>query len=783
MSGLEKDDHSFQELALMCERMFLEEAAKVERYINVLPDIIHGSVKVSKPQSMQEAIEFATEMMDKNMLTHAESQAEQKRKFDDTSRNNQHQQQPFKRNNVARAYTARPEDKKPYGGTKPLCSKCNYHYDGPYTPKCTNCKKIGHWAHDCKVQSAANNNNNQRAQWANARGNRAGNGNAVARAYVVGTARTNPNSNVVTGTFLLNNRYASILFDAGADRSFVSTAFSSLIDIILTASDHGYDVELADGRIIWMGLIDKAPMPQVRHQVLNLFETPLGGLVGYPASPQEKPRENLELLVRLPVASPSTCLRILLWKDIDVPFYLSCFFKEHSFTHQCQFLETVLLIWKQISSFQSIRLVICVLPPGPESLLLSPFLLLSASRSANAAAMPSAPISALPKGSEDFVVYCDVSIKGLGAVLMQMEKVIAYGLRQLKDHEKNYTTHDLELGAVVFALKIWRHYLYGTKYTMFIDYKSLQRILDQKELNRRQRLSLELLRDYGCKIRYHPGKENVVADALSQKERIKPLPVHALETDHMDKLTRLYLKEVVTRHGIPVSIICDRDPRFTSNFWKAFQKAMGTLLDMSTAYHPETDGNIYHASIKVAPIRGSLWSEVSITRLLGQVGDAQLTGPELIHETIEKIVSPWKGVVRFGKRGKLNLRYIGPFKVLTKVGTVAYRLKLPEHLSRVHSTFYVSNLKKCLSDEPLAISLDEVHIDDKLCFVEEPIEIIDHEVKRPVSEEVSTTLHNKRTLNKCRILSLADKAPLMGEDCNNPLFQRIQGRKKLEKRN
>nr|GFB33578.1 putative reverse transcriptase domain-containing protein [Tanacetum cinerariifolium] len=150
----------------------------------------------------------------------------------------------------------------------------------------------------------------------------------------------------------------------------------------------------------------------------------------------------------------------------------------------------------------------------------------------------SAPILALPEGSENFVVYCDASHKGLGAVLMQKEKVIAYASRQLKVHEKNYTTHDLELGAVVFALKMWRHYLYvvfalkmwrhylyGTKCVVFTDHKSLQHILDQKELNMRQRRWLELLSDYDCEIRYHPGKANVVADALSRKERSKPLRV------------------------------------------------------------------------------------------------------------------------------------------------------------------------------------------------------------------------------------------------------------------
>nr|GFA87066.1 putative reverse transcriptase domain-containing protein [Tanacetum cinerariifolium] len=134
----------------------------------------------------------------------------------------------------------------------------------------------------------------------------------------------------------------------------------------------------------------------------------------------------------------------------------------------------------------------------------------------------SAPILALPKGSEDFIVYCDASNKGLGAVLMQREKVISYASRQLKIHEKNYMTRDLELREVVFALKIWRHYLYGTKCTVFTDYKSLQHILDQKELNMRQRQWLELLSDYDCDIHYHPGNANVIADALSRKEREPP---------------------------------------------------------------------------------------------------------------------------------------------------------------------------------------------------------------------------------------------------------------------
>ncbi|GKE03426.1 putative reverse transcriptase domain-containing protein [Tanacetum coccineum] len=359
----------------------------------------------------------------------------------------------------------------------------------------------------------------------------------------------------------------------------------------------------------------------------------------------------------------------------------------------------------------------------------------------------SAPILALSKGSKNFVVYCDVSHKGFGIVLMQREKVIDYTSRQLKIHEKNYTTHDLELRA--------------------------------KELNMRQHQWLELLSDYDYKIRYHPGKVNMVANALTEArkkenygtedlcgmiKKLEPRADETLKNDSMEKLTRQYLKEVVTRHGAPVSIISDRDGRFTSQFWQSLQKAIG--WDRHLPLVEFSCNNSYHMSIKATPFKELYGSKCRSPVCSAKVGDAQLTGPEIVHETTEKIiqikkriqdacdrhksyadrrhkplefqvgdkvmlkVSPWKGVIRFSKRGKLNPRYIEPFKVLAKVGTVAYRLELPDQLSHVHSTFYVSNLKKCLSDEPLAIPLDEIQIDDKLNFIEEPVEIMDQEVKR-----------------------------------------------------
>ncbi|GJY54279.1 putative reverse transcriptase domain-containing protein [Tanacetum coccineum] len=207
------------------------------------------------------------------------------------------------------------------------------------------------------------------------------------------------------------------------------------------------------------------------------------------------------------------------------------------------------------------------------------------------------------------------------------------------------------------------------------------------------------------------------------------------ETDPMERLARMYLKEVVTRHGIPVLIICDRDPS-------------------------------YHASIKAAPFEALYSRKCRSPVCWAEVREVQLIGPEIVQETTEKVIQikqrfqaardrqksyadlkrklmefqvgdrvmlkvlPWKGVVRFGKQGKLNPRYVGPFKVLAKVGVVAYKLELPQELSRIYSTFHVSNLKKCYSDEPLDVSLDGLHIDDKLHFIEEPVEIIHHEVKR-----------------------------------------------------
>nr|GEV05301.1 putative reverse transcriptase domain-containing protein [Tanacetum cinerariifolium] len=270
----------------------------------------------------------------------------------------------------------------------------------------------------------------------------------------------------------------------------------------------------------------------------------------------------------------------------------------------------------------------------------------------------------------------------------------------------------------------------------------------------------------------------VIVDRLTKSAHLLPIR----ENDPLDKLARLYLNMIVARHRMPVSIICDRDGRFTPKFWKSFQKASGIDISISTTYHPETDGqsertiqtledmlracvidfgkgwvkhlplcefsynNSYHASIKAAPYEALYGQKCRSPVCWAEVGEAQLTGPKLIQETMEKIVlikqriqatqdrqksytdlkrkpmefevrdrvmlkvSSWKGVVRFGKRGKLNPRYVRHFKVLAKVRTVAYRHELPQELSRVHHTFHVSNLKKCYADEPLVMPLEGIHV-------------------------------------------------------------------------
>ncbi|KAA3478075.1 DNA/RNA polymerases superfamily protein [Gossypium australe] len=580
-----------------------------------------------------------------------------------------------------------------------------------------------------------------------------------------------------------------------------------------------------------------------------------------------------------------------------------------------------------------------------------------------------------PEAEKEFVAYCDASHKGLGCMLMQERKVVPYASRQLRPHEMNYPTHDLELAAVVFALKIWRHYLYGEKSVTYTDHKSLKYLLTQNNLNLRQRRWIELLKDYDCSIEYHPGKANVVANALSRKEisdlralfahlslyedgsllaelQTKPTwvsqikekqvldelldsrfqqmergetvdfglnsegvlcfrgricmekdselkqmilreahsspyamhpggskmyrdlrelywwlglkrevtdfvaneggtsvafgmlqPVKILlwkweritmdfvsslhlmptkkdlvwvivdrltksahfipvRTDYsLQKLAKLYVAEIVRLHGVPVSNISDRDPRFTSWFWKALYEALGTRLDFIKAFHPQTDGlskrviqiledmlrgfvidlrgswedylslaefvynNSYQSSIQMAPYEVLYGRRCRTPTCWTELGERKLLGAKLISKTEGKVklirnrlkeafdrqksyadlkrreiefsvgehvflkVSSWKKVLRFGRKGKLSPRFIGPYRILKPVGPVAYQLELPSELRQIHNVFHVSMLRRYRSDPSHVVPVEEIKVRPDLSFEEEPVQILDRDTK------------------------------------------------------
>ncbi|WVZ52881.1 hypothetical protein U9M48_003887 [Paspalum notatum var. saurae] len=579
--------------------------------------------------------------------------------------------------------------------------------------------------------------------------------------------------------------------------------------------------------------------------------------------------------------------------------------------------------------------------------------------------LTTAPVVAQPDITKPFDVYCDASGNGLGCVLMQEGRVVAYASRQLRKHEANYPTHDLELAAVVHALKIWRHYLLGNTCHIYTDHKSLKYILTQPELNMRQRQWLELIKDYDLEIHYHPGKANIVADALSRRAHcnviearptvrvlccemeeielpteqlaelynliIEPtikeqiitaqkqdkglafirvgmdvkkracftlddqgvlwfknrlvvpkdmeLRKRILDEDHKSMFTmhpgsnKMYqdqkqkfwwtrMKQEIATYvskcdvcqrikadhlkpagmlqplalpawkwedihmdfivGLPrtqkghdsIWVIIDRltksahfiplrrptqQPRslFVSRFWEHLQTALGTTLIHSSAYHPQTSGqvervnqiledmlracaltystkwdeclplaefaynNSYQKSLEMAPFEALYGRRCRTPLNWSEPGERVTFSPDLVTQAEEQVkfihsnlkraqsrqksysdkrrrplvfevddhvylrVSPMKGVHRFGVKGKLAPRYVGPFKITEQCGPVAYRLELPPHLAAVHDVFHVSQLKKCLRVPEEAVDASQIQIEPDLTYEEHPIKILD----------------------------------------------------------
>nr|GEY87471.1 putative reverse transcriptase domain-containing protein [Tanacetum cinerariifolium] len=520
-------DNSIREISYQNEKL-------MEVFIGGLPRSIEGNVTASKPQTLEEAINIAQRLMDQ-VTKHNSIQGtnDHKRKFEykrDIFSNNNYRnnyenihnndmndscQQQNRRPETFKSYAATPTENHGYTENRPLCHRSTGSNLPPVSVICHACGEKGHYQSQCSKTNI----------------------NANGRTYLLRDKNAHQDPNVVTGTFLLNHRPARTLFDSGADRSFVSISFASMLNILSITLDTTYNIEMADGNLVRTNTVIQGCTLTLLNQPFEIDLIPIK-LGSFDVVIDDKQLENIpvvrEFLDVFPEELPGLPPVRQAEFQIDLipgaalvaraPYRLAPS-EMQELSNQFQELADRGFIRP---NFSKIAKSLTILTQKDKKFVCGKdqemaFQILKQK-------LYEAPILALPEGNDDFVVYCDASIQGLGAVLMQREKVIAYASRQLKPHEENYTTQDLELGAVVFALKIWRHYLYSTKCIVFTDYKSLQHVLNQKELNMRQRRWLELLADYNCKIRYHPGKANVVADALSQKRiiksrQIKPLSV------------------------------------------------------------------------------------------------------------------------------------------------------------------------------------------------------------------------------------------------------------------
>nr|GEV67407.1 putative reverse transcriptase domain-containing protein [Tanacetum cinerariifolium] len=739
----------FQELALMCAKFLADETEKVDKYISGLPDNIHGNLMSARPKTPDETIELANGLMDQKLCSYVERHNDNKRKTNDSSRNSQ-QQQPHKKQNVARhtllALVKRRSILETY-----LCAPSAITITlGNVHPSVENARE-----ESPKIEEPWE----WQREWRNSR-----------RAYVLGGRDASSDSKVITGTFLLNNRYAKILFDTSADRSFVSTTFSASIDITPITLENHYDVEVADGKIIGVNtIIHSCTLNFMNHPFnIDLMPVSLGSfdviigmvwltkyhgviicdekIVRVPFGREmlifQGNRDNQREESRLNIILCTKAQEYLL-KGCDV-FLVHVTTKKAKDKSEGKRLENVLIVryfpkvfpedLPGIPPARQVEFQIDLVP-GAALVAQAPYRL--------APSEMNAPILPLPKGSKNFIVYCDASHKGLGAVLMQNEKVIAYASRQLKIHEKNYTTHDLELRAVVFTLKIWRNYLYGTRP---LRVRALVMIMG---LN----LPKEILEALTEALK----PENLSAEDVGGMLR-KDLPKEKLEP-HADGTLCLNKKSWVPCFGDLRTLIMHESHKSKYSIHSSSDKMYQDLKQLY--WWPNMKANIATyvskcltcSKVKVEHQKPSgllvqpeipkwKWENITmdfITKLpkttngydtTWVIVDCLTKSAYFLPMRVMFKVSPWKGVVRFGKRGKLNPRYIRPFKVLSKVRDVAYRLELQQQLSRVHNTFHVLNLKKCLFDESLVISLDELCIDDKLHFVEEPVEIMDREIKQ-----------------------------------------------------
>ncbi|GJT55165.1 putative reverse transcriptase domain-containing protein [Tanacetum coccineum] len=621
------------------------------------------------------------------------------------------------------------------------------------------------------------------------------NGNqARGRAFMLGAEEACQDPNIVTGTFTLNDHYATTLFDSSADYSFVSTTFIPILGIEPSELGFCYEIEIASGQLVEIDKVIRSCKLQVEGYMFDINLIPFGSgsfnviigmdwlsnhmdeIICHEKVAKEQKQEEIVVVRDFPEVYLDDLSGLPPIREIEfriklipgaIPVAKSPYrltpsemeelsgqlkeLQDKDGIHVDPSKMEVVKNWKaprtlsekcktfdwgeeQERAFQTLKDKLC-----------------------------NVPILALLEGSKDFVVYCDASGLGLGCMLMQRGKVIAYASRQLKINGKNYNTHDLELGA---ASSI-KDKILPAQEEASDEPAEMQRGMD--ELMER--------RSDGALDRTSSGHAAiwVIVDRLTKSAQFLPM----CEDYKMNR------------------------------FWRSMQEALGIRLDMSTAYHPQTDGqsertiknledmlracvldfggswdvhlplvefsynNSYHSSVRCAPFESLYGRKCHSPIMWAKVGEGHLIGHELVQENTEKIsqikdrlkatrdlqksyadkgrkalefnvgdhvllkVSPWKGVMHFGKKGKLAPRFVGLFEITERISSVAYRLRLPEGLNGVHDTFHVSNLKKCLAGPTLQVPVDEIQVDAKLNFMKEPMEILEREFKKLKRSRIS----------------------------------------------